>query len=172
MFNSAINDLHKLPIQKYEDLRGSLNKISQQVNFQTQEVFYTSNEEGTFRGMHLQWGEHSTSKLLTLIRGSIVQYLLDCRPNSSTYMNIHKIHHDSKNESFSIYIPEGVAQGYVSMETNSLVLYQMSGEFCSTCDTGLKSEEILEDAKSLIGVELRQSQRDLQLPEILEVKCH
>jgi dTDP-4-dehydrorhamnose 3,5-epimerase len=133
------------------------------LNFYTAEVFVTESARSTFRGMHLQWGTHSTKKVITLIRGSILWFAIDNRQGSS----FGKIYSEKVTQSYknSYLIPHGVAQGYVSLEETTQILYQMDGAFCKNCDTGIKSSTILNVAKNAVQTDLIISERDSKFPE-------
>ncbi len=164
---TEIPGLLRIENRQFSDQRGSLYKINlneeNKLNFQTTEVFVTESALGTFRGMHLQWGTHSTKKVITLIRGSILWFAVDNREGS----NFGKIYSEKVTESYknSFLIPHGVAQGYVSLEEKTQVLYQMDGAFCKDCDTGNKSSTILNLAKIAVQADLIISDRDSMLSE-------
>jgi dTDP-4-dehydrorhamnose 3,5-epimerase len=164
---TEIPGLLRIENRQFSDQRGTLHKINlneeNELNFHTTEVFVTESALGTFRGMHLQWGTHSTKKVITLIRGSILWFAVDNRQGS----NFGKIYWEKVTDSYknSYFIPHGVAQGYVSLEEKTQILYQMDGAFCKDCDTGNKSLKILDLAKNAVQVHLIISDRDLMLPE-------
>ena len=169
---SVIPGAFKIENSIYRDVRGSLHKLNQytDLGFLTKEVFFTTSNYATYRGMHLQWGTHPTSKIITLISGSMSWFLLDCRPGTnqgSIYRE--RIQHPLEN---SYLIPKGVAQGYVALANNTTVLYQMDGDFCSKCDTGVKSMEILSLAASEISRPLILSKRDSGLGKSCERVIH
>ena len=164
---SDIPGLVRIENRQFTDSRGALYKINlneeNNLNFNTTEVFVTESARGTFRGMHLQWGTHSTKKVITLISGSILWFVVDNRKGT----NFGKIYSEKITHSYenSYLIPHGVAQGYVSLEDKTQVLYQMDGAFCKNCDIGTKSGAILNLAKSAVQTNLIMSERDSKFPE-------
>jgi dTDP-4-dehydrorhamnose 3,5-epimerase len=153
------------------DERGSLKKIRMNNNFYSKEVFFTTNNLGTFRGMHLQWGTHSTQKLITIVSGRVYQFLVDCRPNSPSFRKLKQIELDSDSPK-SIHIPEGVAQGYVSLSANTIVLYQMNKDFCPSCDLGFKSTAILDKVQSMFSENIILNKKDMNLPDWISPSWH
>ena len=170
----SIPGVWKLSNFLHSDSRGKLAKLRTKMdNFGligTTEIFFTVSNKNTFRGMHLQWGTHSTNKIITLVSGAIDWYLIDCRDG----VNKGLIYTETIREPFanSYAIPIGVAQGYLVREDNTKVLYQMDGDFCKLCDTGLKSNEILELAKTSSQNSLILSARDQELANICFPKFH
>lgn len=86
-------------------------------------------KRGTIRGMHYQTAPHEETKLISCLRGSLYDVVLDLRRNSRTYLqwSAHELHAD---EYKMIYVPKGCAHGYQTLDDGTLVCYQMS-EFYS-----------------------------------------
>lgn len=136
------------PAKSYEDLRGIFFKPysvmdfnDYQVNFDTVEHFFTVSKKNVFRGMHLQGSPHSAAKIISIVKGRVVDYLLDLRPKSKTYLTLQIIKL-SGHEPSSIYIPSGIAHGYLSIEDDSIVSYRQNALFCSNCDYGVSWQVI------------------------------
>ena len=82
-------------------------------------------KKGTLRGMHYQSLPHEEAKLVSCIRGSIYDVIVDLRPDSSTYIKWFSLELNETNRRF-IYIPKGFAHGFQSLEDNTEVFYQIS----------------------------------------------
>lgn len=85
--------------------------------------------KGTLRGMHFQDGECAEAKLVRCTAGSIYDVIIDLRPSSATF-KMHVVVELTLQNRKMIYIPEGFAHGFQTLEDNSEVFYQMS-EFYS-----------------------------------------
>jgi len=86
-------------------------------------------KKGTLRGMHYQKAPCAEAKLVRCTRGAIHDVIVDLRPDSSTF----KAHFGARLDEFNrtmLYIPEGFAHGFITLEDNSEIFYQMS-EFYS-----------------------------------------
>ncbi|MCX5712319.1 MAG: dTDP-4-dehydrorhamnose 3,5-epimerase family protein [Candidatus Omnitrophica bacterium] len=83
----------------------------------------------TLRGMHYQAEPLEECKTMFCLSGSIYDVIVDLRPDSDTFMQWISIELDSK-EPKSIYLPAGCANGYLTLEDNTSILYYMS-EFYS-----------------------------------------
>lgn len=87
---------------------------------QTNVSFNTKKDQ--YRGMHFQNDPFSETKLIRCIQGSVLDVLLDVRPDSptqSTYFNI--LLHDN----IQLYVPKGIAHGYKTLEENTSLFYMM-----------------------------------------------
>lgn len=80
---------------------------------------------GTLRGMHYQIPPFEEAKLVRCTKGSIYDVILDLRVNSPTFKKWFGINLTSANYKM-IYIPEGFAHGFQTLEDNTEVFYQMS----------------------------------------------
>jgi len=81
--------------------------------------------KGTLRGMHFQAPPHQEAKLVRCSRGAIYDVVIDLRPQSPTFKNwiATELTADRNN---MIYVPEGCAHGFLTLEEQTQVFYQMS----------------------------------------------
>ncbi|MFL5639344.1 MAG: dTDP-4-dehydrorhamnose 3,5-epimerase [Gemmatimonadaceae bacterium] len=84
-----------------------------------------SHRRGTLRGMHWQAVPYAESKLVRCTRGRIWDVIIDLRPDSPTYTRHFGLELTS-DSGRALYIPEGFAHGFVTLEDDSEVSYQMS----------------------------------------------
>jgi dTDP-4-dehydrorhamnose 3,5-epimerase len=82
-------------------------------------------KKGTIRGMHYQTNPFSETKLITCTNGKFFDVLIDLRENSKTFKKWQSFELDSKNYS-TLYVPEGIAHGFQTLEDNSVLSYQIS----------------------------------------------
>lgn len=80
---------------------------------------------GTLRGMHYQDAPYAEAKLVQCIRGSLFDVIIDLRPKSPTFKQWISIELSADCQSL-LYIPEGFAHGFQTLQDNTEVLYQMS----------------------------------------------
>jgi len=85
-------------------------------------------KKGTLRGMHYQTGDHGEAKLVRCTMGAIYDVIIDLRPASQTFKKWAAIELSSENRKM-LYIPEGFAHGFQTLQDNSEVFYQMSASF-------------------------------------------
>ena len=85
--------------------------------------------KGTLRGMHYQAAPMAEAKLVRCTRGAIYDVIIDLRPESPTYCQWLAEELNAENSKM-IYIPEGFAHGFQTIEGDTEVFYQMS-EFYS-----------------------------------------
>ncbi len=86
-------------------------------------------KKGTLRGMHYQKAPYAEAKLVRCTRGAIYDVIVDLRPDSPCFRMNVGMRLDEANR-IMVYIPEGFAHGFITLEDDSEVFYQMS-EFYS-----------------------------------------
>jgi dTDP-4-dehydrorhamnose 3,5-epimerase len=84
-----------------------------------------NNREGTLRGMHYQANPSPETKLVRCTRGGIYDVVIDIRPQSPTFRQWIAATLTALNHHM-LYIPEGCAHGFLTLEDNTEVFYQMS----------------------------------------------
>jgi dTDP-4-dehydrorhamnose 3,5-epimerase len=91
-------------------------------------------KRGTLRGMHYQRTPYEEAKLISCIIGTIYDMILDLRQHSPAFGRWQAVELSAANHRM-LYIPEGVAHGFQTLQDDSSVFYQMSGFYHpeSTC---------------------------------------
>lgn len=80
---------------------------------------------GTLRGMHFQSPPQAEAKLIRCTRGAIYDVIVDLRPESATFKQYFSAVLSEENGKM-LYVPEGFAHGFQTLEDNTEVFYQMS----------------------------------------------
>lgn len=83
---------------------------------------------GTLRGMHYQKAPYSEAKLVRCTRGGIYDVVIDLRPDSGTFTRWFGAELTADNRK-ALYVPEGFAHGFITLQDDTEVLYQMSEFF-------------------------------------------
>lgn len=99
-----------------------------------------NSRRGTIRGLHLQRPPHAEAKTVRCIRGMAFDVLVDLRRKSPTYGRWESIELTSENR-LSVYIPEGVAHGFQSLEDNTEIFYQMSTPYHPAAAWGVRWDD-------------------------------
>ncbi len=105
-----------------EFLDHGINTVVKQCN-----ISYNK-KKGTLRGMHYQIEPNEEEKLVRCTKGEIFDVIVDVRPDSCTYMQHLSFVLNEFNHQM-LFIPKGMAHGFLTMEDNTEVFYQMSEFF-------------------------------------------
>ena len=115
----------------FEDERGyffeSWNKkiFSEIVNDDVDFVQDNQSEsnKNVFRGLHYQLHPKGQGKLVRIINGEIIDFIVDIRKDSKTYKSWSSIYLNKKNKNL-IWIPIGFAHGFLSLDNQTIVNYK------------------------------------------------
>jgi dTDP-4-dehydrorhamnose 3,5-epimerase len=87
--------------------------------------------KGVLRGMHYQVAPYEEAKLVSCIRGTLYDVIIDLRPDSPTYCQWFAVELAAHRSPLiapykMLYVPKGFAHGFQTLEDNTEVFYQMS----------------------------------------------
>jgi len=134
--------------EKLEDERGFFARVFdkkalelQELKFNLVEASISLNKKvGTLRGMHYQSGPYSETKLVRCTRGSIFDVIIDLRPDSKTFMKWFGIELNGDNRK-TLYIPKGFAHGFITLEDDSEIFYQMDQKYSPESTNGIRWDD-------------------------------
>jgi dTDP-4-dehydrorhamnose 3,5-epimerase len=137
-FGSEINVVKSDP---FIDERGSFQKLAafNQSDFERpfNEVSISNNiSKYTLRGLHFMGSEGMESKAIACFKGKIFDVVVDIRKMSKTFGFWDSYILDSRNHE-TIYIPNGFAHGYLTLEESSTVLYAIDVPFQQNLYSGI-----------------------------------
>lgn len=81
--------------------------------------------KGTFRGMHFQMPPFAEDKIVSCVRGTFLDYIVDLREDSRTFKQWIAVELSDENN-YALYIPKCFAHGFFTLTDDVLVHYQMS----------------------------------------------
>jgi len=96
--------------------------------------------KGTLRGMHYQAAPYQEAKLVRCTQGAIYDVALDLRPESPTFKSWTAAELNAANRNM-LYIPEGCAHGFITLEDESEVFYQISQVYDATSARGVRWDD-------------------------------
>jgi dTDP-4-dehydrorhamnose 3,5-epimerase len=92
---------------------------------------------GTLRGMHFQREPHAEAKLVRVTRGALYDVIVDLRPGSATFKQWTSVELTAQNR-LALYIPEGLAHGFQTLEEGTEVLYAISTFYEPAASDGVR----------------------------------
>ncbi len=90
---------------------------------------------GTVRGMHLQLPPRAQAKLVRVLRGAVLDVVVDLRRGSPTYGR-HAAAELSAADAHQVYVPAGFAHGFCTLEPDTEVAYKASGYYDPELERG------------------------------------
>ena len=141
--------------------------VGQRINFVQDN--HSVSHKGVLRGLHFQIGKHAQAKLVRVARGSALDVVVDLRPNSATFGQHFKTILSDSNATL-LFVPQGLAHGFLAMEDNTVFLYKCDAYYHRESEGGI----IYNDADLGIDWEYSLNQvllsaKDLELPTFKSV---
>jgi len=136
---------HLVNLEKRGDARGFFARTFCETEFARQGLcnhFVQMNNslttnKGTLRGLHYQLPPSAEVKVVRCVSGAIFDIILDLRPHSSTFgRSIGEVL--SADNRTMMYVPEGFAHGFLTLEPNSEVFYLVSTAYAPQCERGIR----------------------------------
>ena len=123
---------------------------------------------GVLRGLHFQSGEMAQAKLIRIVKGKVLDIVVDIRKDSETYGQSFSIVLDDK-EHLQLFVPKGFAHGFITLSKQSIFSYKCDNYYDKASEGGI----IYNDATLSLDWHLPMeefiiSEKDLELPSFEE----
>ncbi len=119
------------------DRRGLLREtfndkfLKKKFNFE----YCTTSQKNVLRGFHFQT-KFKQSKYVNVLKGKILDVVIDLRKNSKTFGKSFKIILSKKN-ALGLYIPAGFAHAYYSFEDENVIYYKLDNYYAPKYESGI-----------------------------------
>ncbi len=145
---TKLNDVIILRSELHEDIRGSfkesfrLDKIEQTVK---RKIYFcqdnlVESKKGVIRGLHYQMSPFSQSKLVSVIKGRVLDVIVDIRKGSPTFGKYIKTELSENNQKY-IFIPRGFAHGYITLSESSIFHYKVDNYYEKKSERGIAFDD-------------------------------
>lgn len=142
--STAFDNLFVMNYNSFKDERGEFVKtihkdtfVDNNLEWNFSESFYSVSHKNVFRGMHFQYSPNDHEKLVYVVKGSILDVVLDLRSDSETYGKYFTIELSDLNRK-GLYIGKGFAHGFLSLENDTVVEYHTTTVQSKDSEGGVK----------------------------------
>ena len=127
-------------------------------------------KKGTIRGLHFQNAPAAQAKLVRCTAGSVMDYAVDLRRDSDTYLCYVAVELSAENKR-QLYIPRGFAHGVISLEDDSVIEYFADNLYSPENDRSIRYND------PSIGIDwgmrdLILSDKDANAPLLCDSDCN
>lgn len=96
-----------------------------------------SRKKGTLRGMHYQAPPFEEAKLVRCSRGALYDVIIDLRRHSDTFGSHFGVTLTAQDRAM-LHVPRGFAHGFLTLEDDTEVFYQMSESYAPEYARGIR----------------------------------
>jgi dTDP-4-dehydrorhamnose 3,5-epimerase len=131
----------------------------------------SKSSRGVLRGLHYQKGEHAQAKLVSVMRGAVLDVCVDIRKGSPTYGNSFSLVLSDENR-LQLFIPRGFAHGFVVLSETAEFFYKCDNFYAPAHEAGIHySDPDLAIDWQLDKETLVISEKDQKLPLLREIEA-
>lgn len=128
----------------------------------------SSSKSGTLRGLHFQLPPAGQAKLVQVLKGSVLDVVVDVRNGSPTYGKHFSVRLSADN-THQLYVPVGFAHGFLTLENDVLVMYKVSTYYEPRLDSGIRwNDPDIAVQWPIKESEITISEKDRRLPLLKE----
>ena len=99
-----------------------------------------SAKKGIIRGLHFQKNPMAQAKLVTCLRGAILDVAVDLRRDSPTYKQWISVELNSENR-YQLFIPKGFAHGFLTLTDDVEIMYKCDEFYSPEHDGGIRFDD-------------------------------
>jgi len=99
-----------------------------------------NHKRGTLRGMHFQHAPHAQAKIVRATSGSLLDVIVDLRDDSPTFKQWDAVELSADNRRM-LYMPEGIAHGYITLADNTEAHYFASAAWAPAAESGMRWDD-------------------------------
>ncbi|WP_340076229.1 dTDP-4-dehydrorhamnose 3,5-epimerase [Leptobacterium sp. I13] len=161
----------------YKDNRGaffeSYRKSFMEEGIGRQIEFVQENQsiskKGVLRGFHFQEGEYSQAKLVRVVKGEVIDVIVDLRRESITFGKHYKVILNDKNN-YQLFIPRGFAHAFLALSDEAVFSYKCDNYYNKASERGiLYSDKTLNINWEYPHEKIIVSKKDKILPTFEEI---
>ncbi len=125
---------------------------------------------GVLRGLHFQKGKYAQAKLVRVLRGEVLDVVVDLRKEEPTFGQSFSIILSSKNNT-QLFVPRGFAHGFLVLSSRATFFYKCDNYYHRDSELGLKyNDPVLDINWHLPKEDVVLSEKDSKLPDFKSLK--
>jgi len=177
IINTEFNEVKIIIPEPFSDNRGfrktlySKNEFADYgINFDILEERIYTPKKNAFYGIHFQNNPFGQSKLISVIKGKGLDFVVDLRKNSKTYKKWIKIELDSEKNQ-TVYIPHGFGHGFLSLSEDFIMSFKIDQYFNTQYSKAINYK----DPEISLNIEIDEgliSDQDKNAPLLKDSDCN
>ena len=173
---TTLKDVYVIEPHIYRDERGyffetyNTKEFEEKIGkFHIVQENQSRSKHGVIRGLHYQKPPFTQAKIVTVVKGAVLDVVVDIRRDSPTFGQYYSIILDGTNK-LQLYIPRGFAHGFITIDEDTIFQYKVDNEYAPFYDAGIRFND------TYLKIDWKQkkniivSDKDKNLPEFSA--CH
>lgn len=144
---TGFEGLYIIEPRVFSDKRGYFFESYNQRDLQDNNIVFRSLQDNesfsgkdVIRGLHYQLNPMAQAKLIRVIKGRIMDVVLDIRRGSATYGRWKAVELDSESK-YQLFIPRGFAHGYSVLSNEAIILYKCDNYYSPEHERGIALDD-------------------------------
>jgi dTDP-4-dehydrorhamnose 3,5-epimerase len=137
-----------IEMDRLDDARGHFVRVYASEEFArhglaidlAQQIVSFNRSKATLRGLHYQLAPFEQTKLVRCSQGSILDVIVDLRAASPTFRHWASVELSAKDD-LALYVPQGFAHGFLTLEEASEVTYLITGRYDPASERGVRWDD-------------------------------
>lgn len=160
----------------FRDERGSFFESFNQKTFKENtglEIEFVQDNQsiskyGTIRGLHFQENEYAQAKLVRVVKGMVLDVVVDMRSDSETYLQQFSYVLSGENN-HELFVPRGFAHGFATLSSEAVFVYKCDNYYNKESESGiLYNDETFDIDWQIPKHKQIVSEKDRELPTLKE----
>ena len=165
---TKFKDLLIIKQKNNKDNRGILRETFNNKILKKKFIFEycTTSKKNVFRGFHFQ-KKNKQAKYVNVVKGKILDLVIDLRRKSKTFGKVFKIILSSNN-ALGLFIPSGFAHAYLSLDKENIIYYKLDNYYAPKYENGIIYKD--PELKLNLSKKIKVSKKDKKLMTLREFR--
>jgi dTDP-4-dehydrorhamnose 3,5-epimerase len=155
----------------YRDDRGYFFETYSPKKFEDKGIYFnivqenqSKSKRGVIRGLHYQKPPYTQAKIVTVIKGEVLDVIVDIRTDSPTFGQYFSTLLNGSLKHM-LYIPRGFAHGFITLSKDAIFQYKVDNDYAPAYEAGIIVDDVTLDIDWIMKRKLIVSEKDQKLPE-------
>jgi len=147
VINGKLPDVLIIEPQIFKDKRGyfyesfNYKKLNEHIgHFDIIQINQSKSKYGVLRGLHFQKPPFTQAKIVEVIKGMVIDVVVDIRTDSPTFGQ-HQSFILDEFDKLQLYVPRGFAHGFIVLSRNAVFQYKVDNEYAPEFEDGIRFDD-------------------------------
>jgi len=155
----------------YRDDRGYFFETYNTKKFEEKGIYFnivqenqSKSKRGVIRGLHYQKPPYTQAKIVTVIKGEVLDVIVDIRTDSPTFGQYFSTILNGSLKHM-LYVPRGFAHGFITLSKDAIFQYKIDNIYMPSHESGIIVDDVTLNIDWIMKRKLIVNEKDQKLPE-------